>query len=188
MVGSKGVLTMQQDTAGSTSRRAFVKYGLITTGAVLGPSSAGAASNDTRTDNPDADSSQPLEQGVMRSYQYMPNSRVTVDDAVNWQPAGLEGAYQTYVLSYDHAPSYQALLFANDGRDGVGAERESEREDDGDGSGKPETETANDALRSGDTLSLGSVRGSPSETNHTYVTVGLEDGGTGGGDTSPSNG
>ncbi|WP_436343684.1 hypothetical protein [Natronorubrum sp. FCH18a] len=165
---------MQQDTTGSTSRRTFVKYGLATTGAVLGPSSAGAASSDTRIDDPETDSSRPLERGVMRSYQYIPNSRVTIDDAVNWQPAGLERAYRTYAISYDHAPSYQALLFADDGRDGPGAEGESERKTVDEGS--LETENANDALQPGDTLSLGPVRGSPSETNRKYVTVGLEAG------------
>ncbi|WP_238717530.1 hypothetical protein [Natronorubrum halophilum] len=168
------VLPMQQDTSGSTSRRTFIKYGLATTGVLVGPSSAGAASGDARGN---ADSSRPLEQGLMRSYQHIPNSQITVDDAITWQPTGLEGPYQTYVISYDHAPSYQALLFADDGRDGATPGPE------GNGNGGPETEARTGALRSGDTISLGSVWGSPSETNHRYVTVGLEDGR--GGDGSP---
>ena len=89
----------------------------------------------------------------MRSYQWTPGRRVTVDDAVEWQPAGLEGEYGSYVVSYDHAPSYQAFLFVPKPGDGG-------------------TEPA--ALQSGDSLSLGAVQGSPAEATTRYVTIGLE--------------
>lgn len=161
---------MQQDTSGSTSRRTFLKYGLITTGTVLGPSSAGAASSEARVDDSKTDANQSLERGVMRSYQHVPNSQITIDDVVNWQPAGLEGTYRSYAISYDHAPSYRALLFAAAGRDGAGSDSGSEH----DGDERAEIERTNDALEPGDALSIGSIRGSPSGAYSTYVTVGLE--------------
>ena len=143
---------MQQDTAGSTSRRTFVKCGLLSTGVLVGSAGTGVA-GDSRDGSDDAASDRSIEAGVMRSYQWTAGQRVTVDDAVEWRPAGLEGEYRSYVVSYDHAPSYQAFLFVPQSSGG-------------------ETEPA--PLQSGDSLSLGAVQGSPAETTNRYVTVGLE--------------
>ena len=146
------IRTMQQDTAGSTSRRAFVKCGLLSTGVLVGSAGTGGAA-DSRTESDDGASNRSIDAGVMRSYQWTPDRRVTVDDAVEWVPAGLEGEYRSYAVSYDHAPSYRAFLFVPT-------------------SGGGETEPP--VLQAGDSLSLGAVQGTPAEATTRYVTVGLE--------------
>ena len=147
-----GRVHMQKDTTGSTTRRTFVKYGLLSTGALAGTSSVGVAEEPLR--DSDGLAERTVERGVMRAYQHTPNSRVTVRDAVDRQPSGLEDA-SGYVVAYDAAPSLQALLFTT--------------ADDGDGG-----ESDSGPLESGDSLSLGGVRGAPSDASRRYVTVGLE--------------
>lgn len=146
---------MRQDTSGSTTRRTFVKYGLVSTGALIGSSSAAAAGESAADSNGPAAGS--VGEGVMRAYQHTPDSPVTVREAIDWQPQGLEDA-AGYVVAYDAAPSYQALLFTTA---------------DGDG------DTGSESLGPGDSLSLGDVRGSPSGASQRYVTVGLEAAGAG---------
>lgn len=143
---------MHQDTSGSTSRRTFVKCGLLSTGVLVGASSAGAA-GDSRAERDDAASERSIDAGVMRSYQWAAGQRVTVDDAVEWQPASLADEYRSYVVSYDRIPSYRAFLFVPESTDG---------------------ETEPPSLPAGEALSLGAVRGSPAEADNRYVTVALE--------------
>lgn len=150
---------MRQDTSGSTTRRTFVKCGLLSTGALVGTSSTGAADG-SRTESTES-AERPIEQGVMRSYQHIPDSAVTVGETVDWQPQGLAEATGR-VVSYDAAPSFRALLFttATGGGDG----------DDGNSdNGGP----GSDPLQPGDSLSLGAVHGSPEAANSQYVTVDL---------------
>ena len=146
---------MRKDTSGSTTRRTFVKYGLLSTGALVGTSSVRA--DGSRTESTES-AERTIEQGVMRSYQHMPDSAVTVGEAVDWQPHGLTEATGR-VVSYDAAPSFRALLFTTTDSTGDGGGN-------GDGSGF-------DPLQPGDSLSLGTVRGSPETANSQYVTVDL---------------
>ncbi|WP_139169254.1 hypothetical protein [Natronobacterium texcoconense] len=94
-----------------------------------------------------------IDRAVMFSYQYVPGGRFTIEDVLEWQPRSLEGAYRTYTITYENAPSYRAYLFVD-----VDDDRESE-------TGGPE---------SGTTLTTGRITGSPPETNRSYVTVDLE--------------
>ncbi|QSW98889.1 hypothetical protein [Haloterrigena alkaliphila] len=142
---------MRKDTSGSTARRTFLKYSLVSTSTLVGTSSTGAAAETPR--DPAGPADRTVERGVMRAYQYIPNSRVTVRDAVDRQPSGLEDAFG-YVVAYDAAPSLQALLFTT--ADGGGGESDS----------RP--------LQSGDSLSLGGVQDAPSDASRRYVTVGVE--------------
>ena len=151
---------MHQDTTAATSRRTFVKCGLLSAGVFVGSASTGAV-GDSGDDRDDAASAQSLEAGVMRSYQCIAGQQVTVDEAVEWQPAGLEGGYRSYVVSYDHAPSYQAFLFVPESGPDDGGEPS------GSGSGSA-------PLQTGDALSLGAVQGSPAESGAKHVTVALE--------------
>lgn len=155
---------MNEDTSGSTSRRTFVKYGAVSTGALLGSSSVTGASDpsiDTADDSDDGSSSNGVDRAVMFPYQHVPGSRFTVDDSLEWQPRSLEGPYQTYAITYDYAPSYQAYLFADEG--------DGDRSDD-----DADTTDASTRLQAGDAFSVGSVRGSPPDTKRSYVTVDLE--------------
>lgn len=150
---------MHQDATGSTSRRTFVKCGLFSTGVFVGSATAAAGgSSSGRDDEPAAE---PIDRGVMRPYQWTPDQRVTVDGAVAYRPARLEGPHRTYAVSYDRAPSYQALLFVP--------------EPDGDGDVDPGgTDRSRAGLEAGDSLWIGQARGSPSEASTGYVTVDLE--------------
>ncbi|NUB92154.1 hypothetical protein HTZ84_06780 [Haloterrigena sp. SYSU A558-1] len=150
---------MRQDTSGSTTRRTFVKCGLLSTGALVGTSSTGVADGSLTESTESAE--QPIEQGVMRSYQHMPDSAITVGEPVDWQPRGLDEA-TGHVVSYDAAPSFRALLFTTAGGTGDGGDGNT----DNGGSGS-------DPLQPGDSLSLGTVRGSPAAANSQYVTVDL---------------
>lgn len=131
---------MSEDTW-TTSRRAFVTYGAVSTGTLFGATGATAATESEPTD------SEPVEQGVMRPYQFTPGSRVTVvESGLDWQPARFDDAYQTNVVAYDHAPSYRAFLF-----------------------------TEPDATLEPDrSFEFGSVQGSPGTADRQFVTVGLE--------------
>ncbi|ADB60763.1 hypothetical protein Htur_1878 [Haloterrigena turkmenica DSM 5511] len=151
---------MRQDTSGSTTRRTFVKCGLLSSGALVGTSSTGTADG-SRTESTES-AVRPIEQGVMRSYQHIPNSAVTVGEAVDWRPQGLDEAAGR-VVSYDAAPSFRALLFTTAGGGGDGDDG-----NDNDGGSGP------DLLQPGGSLSLGSVRGSPETATSQYVTVDLE--------------
>lgn len=145
---------MRKDTSGSTTRRTFVKYGLLSTGALVGTASA-TADGESATE-PTETAERSIERGVMRSYQHMPESAVTVREAVDWHPQGLAEA-TGHVVAYDAAPSFRALLFTTAGSSGDGADDES----------------GSDPLRPGDSLSLGDVHGSPETTSSQYVTVDL---------------
>lgn len=96
----------------STSRRAFVKYGALTTGALVGASGPTAAV--------DADSEDPdrtADRGAMFPYQLTPGRGATVvESGVDWRPDRLEGERRTHVIAYDHAPSYRAFLFTESDR------------------------------------------------------------------------
>ena len=122
-------ITMRQNMPGSTTRRTFVKGGLLSAGALVGTASTREAET-TATPEP------PIERGAMRVYQYTPNSRVTVRESIDRHPQGLEEA-TGYAVAYDAAPSYRALLFLV-----------------GDGA-----ESGTDVLEPGESLSLGDVRG-----------------------------
>ncbi|ELZ16892.1 hypothetical protein C477_14813 [Haloterrigena salina JCM 13891] len=150
---------MRQDTSGSTTRRTFVKCSLLSTGALVGTSSTGVADGSRPESTESAE--QPIEQGVMRSYQHVPDSAITVGEPVDWQPRGLDEATGR-VVSYDAAPSFRALLFTTAGGTGDGGDG------DGDSGG-----SGSDPLQPGDSLSLGAVRGSPETANSQYVTVDL---------------
>ncbi|WP_226479039.1 hypothetical protein [Natrinema amylolyticum] len=127
----------------STSRRAFVTYGAVSTGTLLGASGASADSGAASTE-PDGE---PADHGVVRPYQFTPDSRFTVvESGLEWQPERFDDSYQTNVIAYDHAPSYRAFLF-----------------------------TESDAtLESGQSFDFGAVRGSPGTAGRRFVTVGLE--------------
>lgn len=145
----------------ATSRRTVLKSGLLSTGALVGTAGIGTAdeSTDDSTAGHDEGSSprRTAERAVMFSYQWTPGSRVTIDESLAWQPRSVEGAYETYRVTYDRVPSYQAYLFA----DGDSEER--------DGTGREGA-----ALQPGDAVSIGAVRGSPAGTKRRYVSVGLE--------------
>lgn len=147
---------MRKDTSGSTTRRTFVKYGLLSTGALVGTSSA--AADGESVIEPTETAERPIERGVMRSYQHMPESAVTVREAVDWHPQGLPET-TGHVVAYDAAPSFRALLFTTAGGGG---------DDNGDGGGP-----GSDPLQPGDSISLGGVHGSPETTSSQYVTVDL---------------
>ncbi len=159
MVESRDGVLMYQDTSGSTTRRTFVKCGLLSTGALVGTSSA-RATDGARTESTES-AARPIERGVMRSYQYMPDSAVTVRETVDWHPQGLAEA-TGHVVAYDASPSFRALLFTTADSGDTGADDESD----------------SDPLQPGDSLSLGGIHGSPETTSSQYVTVDLSVDGT----------
>lgn len=134
---------MSEDTRWSPSRRTFVKYGAVSTGTLLGTPGA-SADADSKSDDP---TDEAIDQGAMLPYQFTPNSRFTVvEPDLEWRPERLEGSYRTNVISYDHAPSYRALLLT---------------EPDG-------------TIEPNQSFGFRSVRGSFNAANRRYVTVGLE--------------
>ncbi|MFC6768170.1 hypothetical protein [Natrinema soli] len=91
----------------STSRRAFVKYGAVTTGTLLGASGASAETGSKPTDS----IGETTDYGMMLPYQFTPGSQFTVVESdLDWYPGRFEDTYQANVIAYDHAPSYRAFL------------------------------------------------------------------------------
>lgn len=103
---------MTEDSMWSTSRRTFVKYGALSTGALVGASGPTAA-----VDADSGDRDPPVDRGAMFPYQLTPGHRATVvESGLDWQPDRLEGERRTHVIAYDHVPSYRAFLFTDPDR------------------------------------------------------------------------
>ncbi|MDQ2051959.1 hypothetical protein RBH26_15885 [Natronolimnohabitans sp. A-GB9] len=98
-----------------------------------------------------------IDQGVMFPYQYTPGSGFTIDESLSWRPQSLPETYETQLITYDYAQSYQAYLFTATASD----------------------ETGQAVSQPGESHSLGEICGSPPETKRSYVTVGLENHGSG---------
>lgn len=99
---------MSDNSLRSTSRRSFVKYGALSTGALVG---AGGATTNVGVQSGESDDD-PVKQGVMYPYQLTPERRATVVEAgLDWRADRFDEVYQANVIAYDHAPSYRAFLF-----------------------------------------------------------------------------
>lgn len=149
---------MQQEVIGPPSRRRVLKYGLLSTIGFSVSSGMGGAT--VETSNEESETAEPT-RGVMFPYQYVPGGRGTITDALEWHPRSLEGAYRTYILSYQSTPSYQVYLFV-DTTDGVAEIHRVDGNDDG-------------PFEVGTDVSVGRIHGSPSGTKRSFVTVDLED-------------
>ncbi|WP_049924770.1 hypothetical protein [Halopiger djelfimassiliensis] len=99
----------------STSRRTFVKCGLVSTGTIVGVSNAGTSADAEEDPEQGREAgSEPAavaERGVMFPYQFVPGSRFTVERRLESHTTRLGSEYRTHVIGYDHAPSFRALLF-----------------------------------------------------------------------------
>lgn len=104
---------MTEDSMRSTSRRTFVKYGALSTGALVGAAGPTAAVDDGSTEPADRS----VDRGAMFPYQLTPGRRATVvESELGWQPDRFEGERRTHVIAYDHVPSYRAFLFTDPDR------------------------------------------------------------------------
>jgi hypothetical protein len=109
---------MQREEPWTSSRRTFVRRGLGSTtvaGGLANPT-AGTRNDDQRRrpGESEPESAPPtIERAVMFPAHVVSNRRATVvDSEQSWCPSGLESTHRTHVISYDHAPSLRAFLFA----------------------------------------------------------------------------